>query len=152
MSGLVLDRVDTGGVIGTLEGRQGCLRTSCTNIISGQTGSPIITKLQAESFNSRAYFPPSLPPSPPPPLSPPPPFSLRTAVVPFSRRYFKLLDGDRSLGSFLPLLPSLAVFPGRLILEPLPLENFEPRRRPRNVCGWPIGGDEPRISLVFFSS
>ena len=52
LSGLVLDRVDTGGVIGTLEGRQGCLRTSCTNIISGQTGSPIITKLQAESFNS----------------------------------------------------------------------------------------------------
>ena len=61
LSGLVLDRVDTGGVIGTLEGRQGCLRTSCTNIISGQTGSPIITKLQAESFNSATT------PAPPPP-------------------------------------------------------------------------------------
>lgn len=38
----------------------------------------------------------------PPPSSSRPPPSLRTAVVPFSRRYFKLLDGDRSLGSSPP--------------------------------------------------
>lgn len=75
LSGSLLDRVDTGGVIGTLEGRQGCLRTSCTNIISGQTGSPIITKLQAESFNRDLSLSLSLPSSPlavpRPPLPPP---------------------------------------------------------------------------------
>jgi len=64
----VLDRVDTVVVIGTLQGGQDCLHTSCTNIISGQTGPSIITKRRAESFNG--YLSSCLLSL----LSPPPPF------------------------------------------------------------------------------